>query len=325
MHARLSPAAPAARATTALLAAALLTGLGPGARAAHAQEGDGDLGQTVAPDEANATGEAVLDVGHVDIGPRFTDGEWHLHGRDDAQSPPVWRPLTDVVTRVVDAAVQQAPDDPDFAFLDAEPGSDLHVIPQTQAPEVIWLGWNTQDPEVRERVNRGVTLTMHGVEGPGHFAVFLQNGDLGAPDVLWDGDDPGPQELWVDLNTHTHANWVFTEPGVYVVDFEISADLITGERVSDRAPLRFAVGEETDAQEAFAAADPADEPPGERESAPPDANAADTASEGDGSVLPATLAVVGGVLLALLVAAAALTLRGRRARRLAEREDGAAS
>ncbi|RBM18592.1 hypothetical protein DEH69_12570 [Streptomyces sp. PT12] len=312
-----------------MLAVALLGTTAPGA---HAQEGDDDLGQTIAPDEADATGEAVLNVGHVDIGPRFADGEWRVHGRDDSQSPPVWRPLTDVVTQVVDAAVQQAPDDPDFAFLDAEPGSDLHVIPQTQAPEVIWLGWNTQDPEVMERVNRGVTLTMHGVDGPGHFAVFLQNGDLGAPDVLWDGDDPGPQELWVDLNTHTHANWVFTEPGVYVVDFEISADLITGERVRDRAPLRFAVGEETDVREAFAAADPADEPAGERESAPPDADGADdtaapddgSADDAEGSALPATLAAVGGVLLALLVAAAALTLRGRRARRLAERQDAEA-
>ncbi|SOD62886.1 putative ABC transporter-associated repeat protein [Streptomyces zhaozhouensis] len=323
------PAPPRARwaSPLAALAAAPLVLLLPAA-AAHADE-DGDLEQTVAPEEENVRGEAVLDIGHVDIGPRFVDGEWHIQGRDDSQSPPVWRGLTDVVTRVVDAAVQQAPDNPDFAFLDAEPGSDVHVIPQTQAPEVVWLGWNTQDPEVMERVNRGVTLTMHGMEGPGHLAVFLQNGDLGAPEVLWDGDEPGPQELWVDLNTHTHANWVFTEPGVYVVDFEVSADLITGETVSDRAPLRFAVGEGTDLDEAFAAeldqASPASqEPPGD-ENAEDRSSSDETGTADEGSSVPAVLAVVGAVAVALAAAVVTVTVRGRRARRIAAASDEKAS
>ncbi|UED86417.1 choice-of-anchor M domain-containing protein [Streptomyces profundus] len=302
----------------ALLAAGLLVALT--APAVHADE-EGDLGQTVAPEEENVTGEAVLDIGHVDIGPRFVDGEWRIQGRDDSQSPPVWRALTDVVTRVVDAAVQQAPDDPRFAFLDAEPGSDLHVIPQTQAPEVVWLGWNTQDPEVMARVNRGVTLTMHGVEGPGHLAVFLQNGDLGAPEVLWDGDEPGPQELWVDLNTHTHANWVFTQPGVYVLDFEVSADLITGETVADRAPLRFAVGETTDVAEAFATTVDEPEPTPAPAEPEPDEEQDETAT----SSLPVVLLAVGAVAVALLGALLTVTARGRRARRLAAASDGDAS
>ncbi|WP_062204714.1 choice-of-anchor M domain-containing protein [Streptomyces sp. NBRC 109706] len=303
---------------TALLAVGLLALAAPAVHAdENADEGD-DLEQTVAPEEENATGRAVLDIGHVDIGPRFVDGAWRIQGRDDSQSPPVWRSLTDVVTRVVDDAVQQAPDNPRFAFLDAEPGSDLHVIPQTQAPEVVWLGWNTQDPEVMARVNRGVTLTMHGVDGPGHLAVFLQNGDLGAPQVLWDGDEPGPQELWVDVNTHTHANWVFTEPGVYVVDFEVSAELITGETVADRAPLRFAVGEATDVDEAFATT--ADEPTPVPATPEPDGAQEEEPAAGDESAtssLPAVLLAVGAVAVALLAAVVTVTARGRRARRLA--------
>ncbi len=333
-----------------LCAAALLTG--PAAAAGHADDGsggsggsgsDGDLGQTVAPGEENVTGEAVLNVGHVDIGPRFVDGAWHIQGRDDAQTPPVWRSLTDVVVQVADASLQQAPDNPDFGFLDAEPGSDLHVIPQTQAPGVVWLGWNTQDPEVMEQVNRGVTLTMHDVTGPGHFSVFLQNGDLGAPDVLWDGDDEGPQDLWVDLNTHTHANWVFTEPGVYVVDFEVSADLINGERVSHRAPLRFAVGDGTDVRDAFDTA-PGQETPGTDTDAADAADAGDTATgppaegageedgagengagqngaEEESSSLPVVLIAVAAAVVVLLAAVVAVTARSRRARRIAGAED----
>ncbi|RMI46693.1 choice-of-anchor M domain-containing protein [Streptomyces triticirhizae] len=315
-----------ARPLAALLAAPLLAALL--APAAHAAEDDAEypdedagLDQTVAPDEENVDGQAILDIGHVDIGPRFVDGEWRVQGRDDSQTPPVWRALTDVAVQVVDAAVQQAPDSQDFAFLDAEPGSELYVIPQTQHPEVVWLGWNTQDPEVMEQVNRGVTLTLHGVEGPGHLAVFLQNGDLGAPEVLWDGDEAGPQELWVDLNTHTHANWVFTEPGIYVVDFEITADLITGETVTDRAPLRFAVGEGTEVADAFAAPTP------EATGTPPAAEEpADTGAASDeddqGSSLPAVLLVVGAAAIALAAAGATVAARGRRARRIAAASHG---
>ena len=58
-------------------------------------------------------------------------------------------------------------------------------------------------------------LTLHGVQGPGDVYVFLQEGVAGAPNVLWDSDQAFPQDLWMDVNTHVHANWVFTEPGVY--------------------------------------------------------------------------------------------------------------
>ncbi|MDT0346204.1 choice-of-anchor M domain-containing protein [Streptomyces litchfieldiae] len=304
------PPAVAGRAATRLLLAAALTVALPATA----------LAETTAPEDENAAGQpTVLDEGHVDIGPRFADGEWQIQGRDDTVTPPEWRALTDIVTQVSDAAVQQAPDDAQFDFLDAEPGSDVYVIPQTQAADVVWLGWNTQDPEVIERVNRGATLTLHGVEGPGAFAVFLQNGDLGAPEVLWDGDVTAPQDLWVDVNTHTHANWVFTEPGVYLLDFEISADLISGEHVSDRAALRFAVGEETDPADAFAATGPtapqdaADETP----AADPTTRSAPESSD-DSSATPAVLLGAGAAALLLVAAITVTALRGRRARRLAD-------
>ncbi|MFI7274354.1 choice-of-anchor M domain-containing protein [Streptomyces sp. NPDC049879] len=287
---------------------------------AHAARADDDLDQTLAPDEEVAEGQAVLDTGHVDIGPRFVDGTWRVTGRDDSRNPPVWRTPDDIVVRVADAAVQQAPDRDDFAFLDAEPGSDVHVIPQTQQPDVVWLGWNTQDPEVMDRVTRGVTLTLHGVEGPGHFSVFLQNGDLGAPDVLWDGDESGTQDIWVDVNTHTHANWVFTEPGVYLLDVSVSAELVGGERVSDRAALRFAVGDATDPADAFAAA-PEETPAPSPSPSPSRETAGDTGTGTDGGGLsPGVLLGAGGAALLLLAATVTTLLRGRRARLLAERE-----
>jgi surface-anchored protein len=57
----------------------------------------------------------------------------------------------------------------------------------------------------------------------------------------------------VDVNTHTHANWVFSKPGAYLARIEISAELIDGSKVTDTRELRFAVGSRTSTEDALAA------------------------------------------------------------------------
>ncbi|XCB30255.1 TIGR03769 domain-containing protein [Arcanobacterium hippocoleae] len=55
----------------------------------------------------------------------------------------------------------------------------------------------------------------------------------------------------MELNTHTHANWVFTEPGVHLVRVTAQAQLKNGETVSDTKILRFAVSDTANAQQAL--------------------------------------------------------------------------
>ena len=49
----------------------------------------------------------------------------------------------------------------------------VHVVPQTENREVVWIGWNTQDPGVMEAIARGVTMNLLGVQGPGSVVVYL--------------------------------------------------------------------------------------------------------------------------------------------------------
>lgn len=217
-----------------------------------------DLEQRIEAGQAVVDGRTVLSEGHVDLGPRFVNGRWTLLVHDDrAKADPdgesVWRPTDQTVLQVRDQAILPIPDDPDYAFLRGKPGDDVFVVPQTQDPEVVWVGWNTQDPEVMETIDRGVTMTMTRVQGPGSLVVYLQSGDFAEPDVLWDsGGEPEP--VWVDVNTHTHANWVFSKPGVYLVQVRIEAELVDGKTVSDTQVLRFAVGSKTSTEDAFTAA-----------------------------------------------------------------------
>ena len=199
--------------TRALLAGVLAVVAFTVPTAARAEGADDpDLDQTLT-DLAIVHGERVLDAGHVDMGPKLDDGQWRflIHddvARADANATSVWRYPAETVMRVLDEAELTVPDDPAYSFLGADPGATVWVVPQTQNPDVVWLGWNTQDPEVMSSIDRGITLSLAGAQGPGVVSVYLQSGSFGEPQVLWDSRTEGAQPVWVDMNTHTHANWV---------------------------------------------------------------------------------------------------------------------
>ncbi|MCT1558102.1 choice-of-anchor M domain-containing protein [Helcobacillus massiliensis] len=222
---------------------------------------DPALDQTVTSDEQAVHGEpADLSVGHVDIGPRIVDGQWVLAARDDHASPPVWRDLADAVLVVPDAAQLPVPDGEEYAFLGAQAGEKVWTIPQTEIPGVVWLGWNTQDPAVVQEAPDGITLRFTGIQGPGRLTLFLQPGNFAPPQLLVDGEKlagGAAQDVFVETNTHTHANWVFTKPGAYTVGVEV----LPGRPDSGADPvaagvLRFAVGDATAPQTAREAAAP---------------------------------------------------------------------
>ena len=295
-----------------LLAAVLATGL---LLAPSPAPADG-LSQSLEENQAVVREPVVLESGHADVGPRYRDGRWTIQIHDDGHVPPVWRSPDDAVLRVRDTARQPVPDDDAYGFLGEQPGTEVYVVPQTQRQDVVWIGWNTQDPGVLRSITRGVTMTLRGVQGPGQLSVYLQSGSLGAPEVLWTSAKPEAQPLWVETNTHTHANWVFGEPGSYLVAVDISADLTDGNTVTGSAVLRFAVGDTTDPEAVRA----------EKYTAPlaaavaGSASASPAASAGAGSSAGWLVPVLAGAAAVLVILLLTLSLRGAAVRRRAERE-----
>lgn len=301
---------------SALACAALLLAL---PAAATAEDEDPNLDQQLG-ELAVVHGKRVLDAGHIDMGPKYDDGEWRFLIHDDvakadAGATSVWRYPDETVFHVLDQARLELPDDPAYAFTGAKAGAPVWVVPQTQNPEVVWLGWNTQDPEVMKTIDRGVTLSLTGVQGPGTVSVYLQSGTFGEPQVLWDSRKSEAQPLWVDVNTHTHANWVFTEPGVYLLRLRVEADLLDGSHVSDTQLIRMAVGTGTSTDEALAAAwkGPA-EPAAE---AAEDTPAAATESDDGDALVPILVGAIVLVAVALIAGFTIALVRGGRARRQA--------
>lgn len=229
------------------------------AESASAQPSDSNLSrgeraltQTLSAEQSVASGRTEISAGHVDMGPRFNNDKFELMLHDDHGETPVWRSLDEVIYRGSDQAILEVPNDPRYSFVGAPAGSKVYVIPQTEAKGVIWPGWNTQDPQLVSKLNRGVNLTLEQVSGPGTFSLYLENGNFSAPQVLWSSTKSEPQKLWVEKNTHTHANWVFTAPGEYLLKVTASAELSDGSTVSDTRYLKFAVGDSASADALYA-------------------------------------------------------------------------
>ena len=288
---------------------------------------DPDLAQSVAAHEEWSNEASEISVGHVDLGPRLIDGQWRAGLRHDAESGAVWRDPNQTVLRVNDAAIMTAPDSADYPFLADVAGKPVYVVPQTQNPGVVWLGWNTQDPAVTATIDRGLTMRVGPVSGPGRAWLFLQSGTFGKPLLLADSG-AAPGDVWIDSGTHVHANWAFSAPGTYTATVTFLGTTTAGEAVSASTTLRFAVGDAASASEALAMAAPAAAP---ADGASASSSSSGAAPAGSGNADPAGsssaagaasgglpdwafLAIIAVAAASLLVIGALVVARSRRSR-----------
>lgn len=231
-----TPGAPGRAATT------------PGASATPSA--DPALEQNVAANEPTSQTPAVIEAGHVDLGPRLISGKLTVSLRDDSAASPVWRDPNKTVLRVRDGALIQVPQGEDYKFL--ADSKRVYVLPQTQKTQLVWLGWNTQDPAVTKLIQGGVNMRIEQVKGPGRSWLILQEGTFGKPKVLADSA-ASAQDIWVDTNTHVHANWIFSKPGIYLVKVSFKATGVDGKTYQATTTLRFAVGDATSTTNALKA------------------------------------------------------------------------
>ena len=291
---------------------------------------DPDLAQSVSAHEEWRGEASEIAVGHVDLGPRLIDGQWRAGLRHDAESGAVWRDPNQTVLRVNDAAIMTAPDSADYPFLADVAGKPVYVVPQTQNPSVVWLGWNTQDPAVTATIDRGLTMRVGPVSGPGRAWLFLQSGTFGKPLLLADSG-AAPGDVWIDSGTHVHANWAFSAPGTYTATVTFLGTTTAGEAVAATTTLRFAVGDATSASEALAMAVPAAAPADGASASSSSASSSGTAAAGSGAADPAGsssasgaasgglpdwafLAIIAVAVLSLIVIGALVVARSRRSR-----------
>ncbi|MCI7551308.1 MAG: TIGR03773 family transporter-associated surface protein [Actinomycetaceae bacterium] len=195
--------------------------------------------QTNTTPQPNQTGGAPLALtrGHVDaffLNP--ARGGLELLVREDVTGSGVLHRPEDVRFLVGDGAKITVP-----AGL-PHGGKPGWVLPMIQNPQLLWPGWST------ERITGSADFSVS-VSGPGQVFVFT-TGLGGKPmSVLRGGGFALPGTIHVPAPSHVHANWVFTQPGIYTFSVRGSAQGQT----TRTATYTFAVGNKAATQASLGA------------------------------------------------------------------------
>jgi surface-anchored protein len=183
----------------------------------------------------------ILFQGHADLGIGYENGGWDLHVHDEAEPPPggtEYEP--DGVILLVGAAAQQTvPDNPAFSFL-GNSGDSVWILPESENPSLLFLGIATEEIEAGFFQNDRVALTLAGYNGPGHFALYQVDG-FGSPSLYMNTRDgvSNDDRFEMQVSTHAHANWAFSEPGTYTLSFDASGTLVEGGLFTSSGPVDY--------------------------------------------------------------------------------------
>ena len=100
-------------------------------------------------------------------------------------------------------------------------GSTMYVAPQTQNPNVLYPGWNTEDVPAAQGP---VKLELVGATGPGRFALYSTAGFPATPTFRLNTNSAAGcgVSVWpggIAAGTHAHGNWAFSALGTYTLTF----------------------------------------------------------------------------------------------------------
>ena len=136
------------------------------------------------------------------------DGRAVLQIWEDVTGYRVLREPETVLLRVKEAAFTSVP-----AGVPGGPAG--YVLPLAQNQSLIWPGWDTN--RTRASGYTDVSINITGVSGPGQVYLYTSQGSFGGgKPILTHGGYAFPGTIHEPSPAHTHAQWVFSEKGIYV-------------------------------------------------------------------------------------------------------------
>lgn len=176
----------------------------------------------------------TISQGHVDaVDVDWTGSALTLDLRDATVTPAVDRAPADVVLNAVSASKTTVPSGSAYSFLGTA-GSAVWIVPQTQASNIVWPGFNTEGVPSGALQGNSVSVKLLSVTGPAQVSLFTTN-TFGTPTVWYDSGNGLPDTRTFAINTHAHANWAFEAAGTYTVTFEATGTTAAGAAVTTGA------------------------------------------------------------------------------------------
>ncbi|RRS01390.1 choice-of-anchor M domain-containing protein [Glycomyces terrestris] len=180
----------------------------------------------------------VLAEGHVDVlSPDFAKGALALEIKDGSKvhdPTAVYRDPDDVALHVVpETETELTAEHVSGLGLQGRfnAGDTVWWLPDTDKSGILFAGWDTARIAGGELRDDALSLNLTGVEGPGDLYMF-QLDDFGGNTTLIDSADGLPDAIPTRAGSHAHANWFFTEPGVYTLTWQAQATLADGTAVT---------------------------------------------------------------------------------------------
>ncbi|WKD60168.1 hypothetical protein CCICO_00540 [Corynebacterium ciconiae DSM 44920] len=164
---------------------------------------------------AHAQEAVLLDNGHVDAFNVTADADGlYLDLKEDITGQHVIRDPESVTLGVKQEA-----------YHESIPGLDIpgYLLPLTAQSGLLWPGWDTSAVAA---ANLGaIDIVFQEVSGPGRVFLFTQEGLGGglAPLVDTGLELMSGSTIHQDYPAHTHAYWVFEEPGTYQMNVYASS------------------------------------------------------------------------------------------------------
>ncbi|MBA4147916.1 MAG: TIGR03769 domain-containing protein [Verrucomicrobia bacterium] len=105
-------------------------------------------------------------------------------------------------------------------------GDPLWILPQSQDPQLLYLGVSTEGMSSGTFSGNIVNLELTGLKAPGHFVVWQTVG-FGDFEVKMNSRDgiTSADNYAASAGGHAHFNWGFSTNGVYCVTFQASGVL----------------------------------------------------------------------------------------------------
>ncbi len=180
-------------------------------------------------------GATILSAGHIDYATRIVGGKVESLIGDDTSGSKVYREPSGTILWLKPPGRVTLP--AGYGAVGA-PGSQVWQVPQTQNPNLIWLGWNTESLNAGN--TRGpVAWTIDGISGPGSVKVYLTGSFGGVQSMVFNNGG----SYSIPLGVHAHANWAFSAEGVYRITSTQTVTLANGQVSSDTETLTIVVGD----------------------------------------------------------------------------------
>ena len=182
-----------------------------------------------------------LDTGEIDFEIAFTDGNFGFGLLDEAAGQELG--VDEAVLVLKPRGRQTVPNDPAFNFLGTT-GAPVFVLPQEETEGLLFLGIAGDEIQSGQFANETVRLELVSASGPGSFAIYSVDA-FGAPTVYMNtANGVSSADVFpIAVGSHTHANWSFTQPGEYSLNFKASGTLVGTNQpsTSETVTLRFLV------------------------------------------------------------------------------------